>query len=74
MARSNRIVSPTVDQTTMSSEIKLSRRCEIAAGALELDEVHARVHSLEALFRLPYMSLQFPGFVVGLFPARCALE
>jgi hypothetical protein len=30
--------------------------------------------SLKALLRLPYMSLQFPGFVVRLAETRCALE
>jgi hypothetical protein len=30
--------------------------------------------SLEALFRLPYMSLQFPGFVVRLAETRRALK
>jgi hypothetical protein len=76
-AKSNRIVSLTVDPTTVPVDIKLSRRSVTAAGAPEPDEVvsrHAQVDLIEAIFRLPYMSLQLPGFVVCLFPTRCALE
>jgi hypothetical protein len=77
MARSNRIAILAVDPTTMPVEIKLSRRRIIAAGALEPNEVvrrHAQVDLIEAIFRLPYMSSQFPGFVVCLAPTRCARE
>jgi hypothetical protein len=77
MARSSLIGGLAMYLTTMPFEIELSRRIVTAACAPESRQVirrYVRMKSFEALFRLPYMSLQFPGFVVWLCGTRCALK